>query len=294
MINEYMGSFSRLVVQSRKMLERSASLNSRVAISVHLLRRQRYLWFGCLFTIFILGHPQLAQAQSNAMISSGNLSSISPQDDRMPILMPDESEHGEVPDTNEAQEALTLQSAGRPPLPFRAPQIGPLIRHTSMDDIARRTTAFFPHSLDDLTAIDMPDEDKWIRVDLSEQIVVAYENEKPIRAFIVSTGLPGTPTVTGTFRIRMKVEEQSMVGGEGSMYYNLPGVKWVQYFHEDYGFHGTYWHSNFGQPMSHGCVNMTDTDAKWLFDWAGPTWDGETTWYPSTTDNPGTMVIVTP
>ncbi|MCB0037246.1 MAG: L,D-transpeptidase [Anaerolineales bacterium] len=268
-------------------------MNSRVAISVQLLRRQRYLWFGCLLTILILGHSQSAQAQS-AAISSGNLRSISPQDDRMPIFEPYESEHGETPDTNESQEESMLQSAGRPPLPFRAPAIGPLIRHVSMDDIARRTTAFFPHSLDELTAIDMPDEDKWIRVDLSEQIVVAYENDNPIRAFVVSTGLPGTPTVTGTFRIRMKVEEQSMVGGEGSMYYNLPGVKWVQYFHEDYGFHGTYWHSNFGQPMSHGCVNMTDTDAKWLFDWAGPTWDGETTWYPSTTDNPGTMVIVTP
>ena len=84
-----------------------------------------------------------------------------------------------------------------------------------------------------------------------------------------------------------------MYGGTGSMYYNLPGVKWVQYFFEDYGFHGTYWHSNFGQPMSHGCVNMTDSDAKWLFDWAGPVWDGETVWYGSSAENPGTLVIVT-
>ncbi len=44
----------------------------------------------------------------------------------------------------------------------------------------------------------------------------------------------------------------------------------VRHFHADYGFHGTYWHQKFGQPMSHGCINMTNADAKWLFDWAGP------------------------
>jgi hypothetical protein len=67
----------------------------------------------------------------------------------------------------------------------------------------------------------------------------------------------------------------------------------VQYFYEDYGFHGTYWHNNFGHPMSHGCVNMTNADAKWLFDWAGPEWDGKTTWYKSSKENPGTLVIIT-
>src|SRR5256885_265873 len=72
---------------------------------------------------------------------------------------------------------------------------------------------------------------KWIRVDLSEQIVVAYEGQKPIRAFHISSGLPGTPTVTGEFHIRMKVLSQTMTGGEGNMYYNLPNVKWVQYFY---------------------------------------------------------------
>ena len=180
-----------------------------------------------------------------------------------------------------------------PPLPFNAPEVGPLIKNKYPDDINRRTTAFIPHSLDDLTPIKLPDTDgKWIRVDLSEQLVVAYEGKKPIRAFRVSSGLPNTPTVTGTFHIRTKVVSQTMTGGEGSMYYNLPGVKWVQYFYQDYSFHGTYWHNNFGQPMSHGCLNMTNADAKWLFDWATPTWDGKTTWFKSTADAPGTLVII--
>lgn len=191
------------------------------------------------------------------------------------------------------QQKANMNIAGVPPLPFVAPQVGPLIKNSYSDDIDKRTTAFIPHSLDNLTPIKMPQtKDKWIRVDLSEQTVVAYQGKKAIRAFIISSGLPGTPTVTGEFHIRTKVTSQTMTGGTGSMYYNLPGVKWVQYFYQDYGFHGTYWHNNFGRPMSHGCINMTDADAKWLFDWAGPVWDGESSWYRSTDDNPGTRVIV--
>lgn len=180
-----------------------------------------------------------------------------------------------------------------PPLPFRTPQVGPVIKRAFGDDIERRTTAFIPTALDDLTPIKMPvGEKKWIRVDLSEQIVVAYEGNTPIRAFVVSTGLSGTPTVQGEFRIKMKVRSQTMSGGQGAYYYNLPNVQWVQYFYSEYAFHGTYWHNDFGRPKSHGCVNMTNADAKWLFDWAGPEWDGRTTWYRSSEENPGTLVIV--
>ncbi|MEM7127192.1 MAG: L,D-transpeptidase [Chloroflexota bacterium] len=137
----------------------------------------------------------------------------------------------------------------------------------------------------------MPDvvpNERWIRVDLGNQQVIAYQGESPLRAFVVSTGLPIYQTVTGEFRIRMKVSEQTMSGAD----FFLPGVKWVQYFYSEYAFHSTYWHSDFGVPKSHGCINMTNADAKWLFDWAGPTWDQETVWYKSTDDNPGTLVIV--
>lgn len=194
-------------------------------------------------------------------------------------------------DTDEAPGATHLTI--KPPLPFTQPVVGPLIKRAYHDDVDRRTTAFMPQSLAHLTPIEAPAEARWIRVDLSEQIVVAYEGENAVRAFVVSSGLPGTPTVTGEFRIRTKVSEQVMSGGEGRNYYYLPGVKWVQYFYEDYSFHGTYWHNNFGQPMSHGCLNMTNSDAKWLFDWAGPEWDGKTTWYKSSQENPGTLVIIT-
>ncbi len=110
-------------------------------------------------------------------------------------------------------------------------------------------------------------EAKWIEVDLSDQMVVAYENGVPVRAFVISSGLPQWPTVEGTFRIWAKTAAQTMSGGSrvAGDYYSLPNVQWVSYFYEDYGLHGAYWHNNFGQPMSHGCVNMTNDDAEWLF-----------------------------
>jgi lipoprotein-anchoring transpeptidase ErfK/SrfK len=192
---------------------------------------------------------------------------------------------------------LISKYAGVPPLPHSGPQLRAPLSPAAEVDVDKRTTAFIPRSLNMLTPLDeMPvTEDRWIRVDLSEQMVVAYEGDLPVRAFIVSTGLPGTPTVTGTYRIRMKVRAQTMQGGDPALhtYYNLPNVQWVQYFYADYSFHGTYWHSNFGNPMSHGCINMTNADAKWLFDWAGPTWDEKSVWQAPTGDNPGTLVIVT-
>jgi hypothetical protein len=182
-----------------------------------------------------------------------------------------------------------------PPLKAASPYVGPLIKRGYSDDIDSWTTAFIPRSLENLTPIEEPDdEDKWIRVDLSEQTVIVYEGKTPLRGFIISSGLPRTPTVTGTFRIHTKVRSQLMTGGSRALgnYYYLTNVQWVQYFYEDYSFHGTYWHNKFGQPMSHGCLNMTNADAKWLFDWAGPEWDGKTIWYPSSRKNPGTLVIV--
>ena len=182
----------------------------------------------------------------------------------------------------------------RPGLPFTTPQVGPLIKRAFADDIEKRTTAFIPKDLSHLTPIKTPkDETRWIRVDLSEQVVVAYEGSTPIRAFVISSGLSRTPTVTGEFRIKTKVKAQTMSGGSGAYYYNLPNVQWVQYFYQEYAFHGTYWHNDFGRPKSHGCINMTNADAKWLFDWAGPTWDGKTVWFNSNQENPGTLVIVT-
>ncbi|MBI3164651.1 MAG: L,D-transpeptidase family protein [Chloroflexi bacterium] len=105
---------------------------------------------------------------------------------------------------------------------------------------------------------------RWIDVDLSQQRVYAYEGDTLMNSFLVSTGTWQTPTVTGEFKIWIKVRSQAM-SGPG---YYLPDVPYVMYFYKDYGLHGTYWHNNFGTPMSHGCINLTIPDSEWLYNFA--------------------------
>ncbi|HET7011263.1 MAG TPA: L,D-transpeptidase family protein [Anaerolineales bacterium] len=115
-----------------------------------------------------------------------------------------------------------------------------------------------------LDPAELANEGRWIDVDLSEQRVIAYEGTTPVMTFIVSTGKRATPTVTGTFRIYVKLRSTPMAGPG----YYLPGVPFTMYFYEGYGLHGTYWHNNFGTPMSRGCVNLSVPDSEWLFGFA--------------------------
>jgi lipoprotein-anchoring transpeptidase ErfK/SrfK len=108
------------------------------------------------------------------------------------------------------------------------------------------------------------DSFRWIDVDLSEQRLIAYQGNEPARSIRVSTGLPRTPTVVGRFKIYVKYKAVRM-SGPG---YDLPNVPHTMYFYRDYALHGAYWHTNFGRPMSHGCVNLPLPDAEWLYDWA--------------------------
>ena len=105
---------------------------------------------------------------------------------------------------------------------------------------------------------------RWIDVDLTNQRVYAYEGETLVNSFLVSTGTWLTPTVTGKYKIYVKYRTANMHGPG----YSLLDVPYVMYFHKGYGLHGTYWHNNFGTPMSHGCVNLATGDAGWLYNWA--------------------------
>ena len=105
--------------------------------------------------------------------------------------------------------------------------------------------------------------ERWIDVDLSGQRTYALQGDELINTFIVSTGTAIHPTVTGTFHIYVKYRSANMSGED----YYLRNVPYVMYFFKDYGLHGTYWHNNFGVPMSHGCINLRTNDAKWLFNW---------------------------
>ncbi len=105
---------------------------------------------------------------------------------------------------------------------------------------------------------------RWIDVDLTNQMLYAYEGSTLVSSFLVSTGVAAHPTVTGQYYIYVKYTSTLMTGPG----YYLPDVPYTMYFYQGYGIHGTYWHNNFGTPMSHGCVNMRTSDAEWMFNWA--------------------------
>lgn len=111
---------------------------------------------------------------------------------------------------------------------------------------------------------DLGIDGRWIDVDLTYQLAYAYDGNELVRSFVVSTGTWQHPTVTGQYHIYVKYEYADMAGPG----YYLPDVPYVMYFYDGYGLHGTYWHNNFGTPMSHGCVNFTIPDAEWLFYWS--------------------------
>jgi len=112
--------------------------------------------------------------------------------------------------------------------------------------------------------VEVAEDEPWIDVDLSDQMVYAYVGRELVNSFLVSTGTWRTPTVTGQYRIYVKYRYTDMAGPG----YYLPNVPYTMYFYKGYGLHGTYWHNNFGTPMSHGCINLRTEDAAWLFDFA--------------------------
>lgn len=112
------------------------------------------------------------------------------------------------------------------------------------------------------------DTDIWVSINLYEQVVVAYEGDTPIFATLTSTGLPRWPTYEGTFHIYFRNPREYMTWGTvGDDYYSLEEVPWTMFFDSGRALHGAYWHDGFGYRRSHGCVNLSITDSKWLYDW---------------------------
>jgi len=114
--------------------------------------------------------------------------------------------------------------------------------------------------------------ERWIEINLSEQKLIAWEGGNKFLESLVSSGKWGK-TPTGEFSIWSKFRYTKMSGGSKELhtYYYLPNVPYTMYFYKDFGLHGTYWHNNFGQPMSHGCVNLPTLVAEKLFYWTTPT-----------------------
>jgi lipoprotein-anchoring transpeptidase ErfK/SrfK len=105
---------------------------------------------------------------------------------------------------------------------------------------------------------------RWIDVDLQHQTVYAYEGTSLVKSFLASTGTAQYPTMTGQYHIYVKYLFKNMTGPG----YFLPNVPFTMFFYQSYALHGTYWHHNFGTPMSHGCVNLSIPDSDWIYQWA--------------------------
>jgi hypothetical protein len=137
---------------------------------------------------------------------------------------------------------------------------------------------------------DVPEHEKHIEVSIGRQTFTAYEYDKPVHEARISSGIPSprrspndlpTATPAGKFRIFSKMPNKHMGSVTGNPdatngdSFSLPGVPWTSFFKNPggYAFHGTYWHNNFGVQMSHGCINMRNEDAKWLFRWCTPVFD---------------------
>lgn len=114
-------------------------------------------------------------------------------------------------------------------------------------------------------------EEKSIYVNISQQRLYAYEHGRLINTFLVSTGISKypTPIVTTTVKSKVPVKRYAWSYGPGNPdNYDLPNVKWNMNIFGHIYIHGTYWHHNFGHPMSHGCVNLRTSDADWIYHWA--------------------------
>lgn len=136
-------------------------------------------------------------------------------------------------------------------------------------------------------------EEKWIDISLDEQRLRAWEGNRLVMEFPISSGL-WSPTPKGTFNIWYKTRNQKMEGGSQELgtYYNLPNVPNNMFFNSGYAIHGAYWHNNFGHPMSHGCVNSPLASVAQLFAWAGPVVPEGQNAVRATPENPGTRVVV--
>ncbi len=119
------------------------------------------------------------------------------------------------------------------------------------------------------------DNEKWIDVDVDEQVLTAFIGDSPVFATLVSTGKLNQEMATplGEFRLWVKLAASDMDDVERTdvdVNYSVESVPWVQYFQGAAGFHSAFWHDDFGKARRHGCVNLSPADAKWLFNFTGP------------------------
>jgi len=110
---------------------------------------------------------------------------------------------------------------------------------------------------------------RWFAGDLYEQVLVAYEDDTPVFATLMSSGRPQYATHEGTFQTWIRMRADAMTGAEGrDDFYSVEYVPWVLYYDQSFAIHAVYWHDKFGYRASRGCLGVSVTDARWLFEWS--------------------------
>ncbi|HWQ11399.1 MAG TPA: L,D-transpeptidase [Roseiflexaceae bacterium] len=150
------------------------------------------------------------------------------------------------------------------------------LREVQLSDLGRQ--ALQRRGVRQGPAVRLPGAPEWspklfprlIRVDLTRQVLTAYEGEVAVFSAPVATGRDGFNTPAGSFAIYAKYEMQTMQGSAGGESWYVPDIPWVQYVVGGVALHGTYWHDLWGTGvrMSHGCINLNIDDAQWLYEWA--------------------------
>jgi len=133
--------------------------------------------------------------------------------------------------------------------------------------------------------------ERWFDIDLDEQVLVAYEGARPVYATLVSTGKWDHRTPTSITRVMSKLETANMVSEKRDIY-SVADVPWTMYYDRNFALHTSYWHDGFGDPRSHGCVNLAPRDARALYHWSSPDVPPGWTAVYGDADNPGSLIRV--
>lgn len=150
-----------------------------------------------------------------------------------------------------------------------------------VDQLWADARAFRPIMLEELNSINPGVENKSISIDVIHQTLSCFEDGIEVYFCRVSTGakfdmygnaVDKWATPLGSHKVTRKYVSLQMSGGTTGAGYDLPGIGWVSIFATGgVAIHSTFWHNNYGDPMSHGCVNVLPKDAKWIFQWNLPT-----------------------
>lgn len=153
----------------------------------------------------------------------------------------------------------------------------------------------------DTTGKAPPGRATWTETSVWQGWLIAYEGTRPVYVTLVSPGRGGTPergkpaidtasTPVGVFKITGKFATATMVAPGDFIHSDVP---WTQNFSGPHALHGAYWHDNWGNRMSAGCVNVSPEDGKWLYEFTEPTvpegWHG-LRWQPEL--EPATTFVV--